>query len=81
MVDLPDSMAQINREITIVRTRKQNAIIFIQKTEPRNLNCLTHARGDPNLVSGNWVDRVEMASDKSCNCVSKTMGAGKAVSI
>lgn len=64
-----------------MRASKQDAIIFVQETEPRKLNCLAHARGDKKLVFGNWVDGVEMASNELCNCVSKTMGAGKAVSI
>ena len=64
-----------------MRAGKQNTIVFVQETEPGKLNRLTHTRGDKKLVFGNWVDRVEMASDEPCNRVSKAMGAGKAVSI
>ena len=64
-----------------MRARKQDAVIFVQETEPGKLNCLAHARGDKKLVFDNWVDGVEIASNESLNRISKAMGAGKAVSV
>ena len=64
-----------------MRTRKQDTVAFVEKSEAGDFNCLTNARGDKKLILGDWFERIKVAVDESCNRITKAMRAGKAVAI